>query len=174
MKSLVNRAVLDGTESVRADAARTLRNLDQPALAAPFVRALSSSSSAVRANSADALGILAVPAAAPALTAALAATNAAGSVQRAPASHVFFGRQIAYIQDYDVEAFAGAVAADPQVNVLTEGAVLDVRVVAVQSQFARIHERASLRGALQHLTGQDFRNDDKKWAEWIAGHPAPE
>lgn len=174
VKTLVSRAALDGTDGVREAATRTLRDLGEPAMAVPFVKALGSSSSSVRANSAEALGVLGVPAAAPALVAALAATNAASATQRAPASHVFFGRQIAYIQDYDVEAFAGATAADPQINVLTEGAVLDVRVISVQSQMARTHERASLRGALQRLTGQDFRYSDKKWAEWLATHPAPE
>ena len=35
--------------------------------------------------------------------------------------------QLAYIQDFDVEAFQFQVAADPQINVVQEGIVLDVR-----------------------------------------------
>lgn len=35
--------------------------------------------------------------------------------------------QRAYVQDFDVEAFTGQVAADPQINVIQEGIVLDVR-----------------------------------------------
>jgi len=172
VKSLINRAALDGNDDVREAAARTLRDLNEPGVTAPFVKALASSSSAVRANSAEALGIIGMPAAAPAIVAALATTNAAGgSVTRAPASYLFVGRQIAYIQDFDVEAFAGAVAADPQVNVLTEGAVLDVRVLSITSHQARVHERSTMRGALGKLLGQDFHYDTDKWSKWIAEHP---
>jgi hypothetical protein len=172
VKELIHRAVLDGNEPVREAAARALRDLDEPSVTAPFVKALSSSSSAVRANAAEALGVIGVPAIAPALVSALAATSAAGSVTRAPASSIFFGRQIAYIQDFDVEAFSGAVAADPQINVLTEGAVLDVRVLSISQRQALSHERSSLRGALRQLCGQDFHYDTKKWSQWLEEHPA--
>jgi len=174
VKSLINRAALDGTEDVRTASARTLRDLNEPAVTAPLVKALGSRSSAVRSNSADALGVIGVASVAPALVAALAATNAAGSSYSPPASSLFVGRQIAYIQDFDVEAFSGAVAADPQVNVITEGAVLDVRVISVSQRLARVNERSSLRGALGALLGQDFRYNTKAWSDWIGSHPATE
>ena len=170
---LLERSVLDGSDEVRQASARALKDLGEPAVTAPLVRALGSSSSAVRANAAEALGIVAQPAAAPALVSALAAT-AAGDTYRPPARHIFVGRQIAYVQDYDVEAFANAVAADPNINVLTEGVVLDVRVLSVKQELARSHERAMLRGALGNLTGQDFRYDAGKWGAWLAANPLTE
>lgn len=171
---LLERAVLDGSDDVRHAAARALRDLDEPAVTAPLVRALGSTSSAVRANAAESLGILAQPVAAPALVSALAATASSGGAYRPPANHIFVGRQRAYVQDYDVEAFSGAVAADPRIAVLTEGVVLDVRVLSVKQELARTHERSKLRGALRQLTGQDFRYDAGRWGEWLARHPLPE
>ena len=50
-----------------------------------------------------------------------------GGAGSSPRSHIFTGRQFAYIQDFDVEAFQFEVAADPQINVIHEGVVLDVR-----------------------------------------------
>jgi hypothetical protein len=170
IQALLDRSVLDGKDEVRQASARALRDLGQPAVTAPIVRALGSSSSAVRANAAEALGIVGQPVAAPALVAALAAT-ASGGVWTPPARHIFVGRQIAYVQDYDVEAFANSVAADPQINVLTEGAVLDVRLLSIRQELARSHERAMLRGALERLTGEDFRYDAKRWAAWLEEHP---
>ena len=52
------------------------------------------------------------------------------------------------------EAFSGAVAADPRIAVLTEGVVLDVRVLSVKQELARTHERSKLRGALPRLAAR--------------------
>lgn len=171
VKTLIGRTALDGTEDVRQQAARTLRDLDEPNVTTPLVKALGSKSSAVRNNSAEALGIIGVQAIAPALVSALAATSLADSSWRPPASHIFVGRQVAYIQDFDVEAFSAVVAADPRVNVVTEGAVLDVRVLSISKRLALVSERSSLRSALRELLGQDFRYDTDKWNEWIKNHP---
>lgn len=171
VQSLLNRAVLDGSDEVRASAARALRDLDEPTVTQPLIQALGSKSTAVRANAAESLGLIAQPVAVPALVAALAATAAGGGAWLPPARHIFVGRQIAYVQDYDVEGFTNAVAADPQINVVTEGAVLDVRVLSLRQELARTHERSKLRGALRHMTGEDFKYDAKRWNKWLAENP---
>lgn len=77
----------------------------------------------------------------------------------APRSYVFFGRQIAYISDYDVEVAAGAVIADPIVSVLTEGTTLQIRVISTQ-----LAGRIST--SLKQLTGQDFGTNREAWMRW--------
>ena len=49
------------------------------------------------------------------------------SVFNTQRAYITVVKQRAYIQDYDVEAFQFEVAADPQINVVHEGIVLDVR-----------------------------------------------
>lgn len=171
VRTLVRRAALDGTEDVRSSATYALARLDDPAVAAPFVKALASTSPAIRLHAAEALGILAVPATAPALVSALAATSAAGGISRAPASSIFIGTQKAYLQDYDVEVATGAAIGDPVVNVIQEGAVLDVRVIAAHQRIQLVHQRSALRKALKRITGQDFKYDTEAWTTWLAEHP---
>lgn len=172
---LVQRAALDGSEAVRHQAARALRDMGDASVNAPFIKALGSKSMAIRANASDALGIIASRAAAPALVAALAATSSAsGDDYTPPASSLFFGNQMAYIQDYDVEGFSFQVAADPQINVITEGVVLDVRLLSAHSrsvQTGRSRLRSSLRNSLGQITGQDFRLNHTKWESWLAENP---
>ncbi|MDF1800495.1 MAG: HEAT repeat domain-containing protein [Planctomycetota bacterium] len=171
VQSLLDRSVLDGSDEVRASAARALRDLDEPSVTQPLIQALGSKSTVVRANAAESLGVIAQPIAVPALVSALAATAGSGGVWQPPARHIFVGRQIAYVQDYDVEGFTNAVAADPQISVLTEGAVLDVRLLSLRQELARTHERSKLRGALRHMTGKDFKYDAKRWDKWLAENP---
>ena len=49
------------------------------------------------------------------------------SVFNTERAYITVVNQMAYIQDFDVEAFQFQVAADPQINVVQEGIVLDVR-----------------------------------------------
>jgi hypothetical protein len=172
--TLIQRAALDGTENVRVHATLALAAMDDPVVAAPFVRALASPSPAVRLNVTEALGTLAIPSTAPALIAALAAANASGSLHRAPASSIFIGTQKAYIQDYDVEIATGAAIGDPQINVISEGAVLDVRIIAAHQRVQLVQQKSALRKALGNITGQDFKYDTDKWSAWIAEHPLGE
>lgn len=175
VRSLLQRTALDGSEDVRFQAAHALAGMDDPAVAAPLVRALASPSAAVRMNVADALGQLALPATAPALVTALAsvASKSSGGATPPPASSIFVGRQLAYLQDFDVEVSTGAAVADPVVNVVSEGAVLDVRLVSAhQRTLQKVNERSALRKALVEITGQDFKYDIPKWEAWLAEQTA--
>ena len=174
VENLIKVAILDGTKEVREECARTLRDLQEEALTQPFLRALQSSSPAVRTNAAGALGTLGFMNAAAPLVSAMAATAGTGGSYRPPASHIFVGKQIAYIQDFDVEVAQNSSIAKPNVNVLVEGAVLDVRVLSVRQEALRVHERSAIRGALKGLLGEDFRYDAAKWEKWMTEHPAPE
>ena len=56
------------------------------------------------------------------------------------------------MQDFDVEVAQFAAVADPQINVLHQGTVLDVRVLAVTSSGTTTRtELAAVRAALARL-----------------------
>lgn len=77
----------------------------------------------------------------------------------APRSHVFFGRQISAVTDFDVEVANSAFIADPNVTVLVEGTVLEVRVVSVTLGKA-------IRRSLTHLTGASPGPKREDWVGW--------
>ena len=165
---LINRSVLDANERVRTEAARALRDRGEEGVILPVVRALASSHPAVRENAAEVLGAAGYPAAVEPLVARLAALSAQGgssSGWRPPAAHITVGRQIAYVQDYDVEVAQFSSIGDPQVNVLHEASVLDVRVLGVYQSSVAVESRA-VRGALRRLTKANPGDSNKAWLDW--------
>jgi hypothetical protein len=167
-KELVTRAVLDGSAQVRRECSLALRDVRDEAVTLPVLRALGSKTSQVRENAIDALGAMNYPAAIEPLVArlgALAASSGSGGAWKAPASHIFVGRQHAYIQDFDVEVAQGAAVADPQVNTLVDGAVLDVRVIGVSEMTVAVESR-KVRTALEKLTGARPGDTNRAWLQW--------
>jgi len=172
VKALLNRAVLDGSSDVREQAARALGAAEDPAVMLPVLKALGSQSSAVRANAAEALGNMGYPHAVAPLVNHLTAVNTlaqSGGGYHPPASHIFVGKQVAYVQDYDVEVAQGSSIADPTINTIMEGAVLDVRVLGV-SKTQISSEKAAVRNALANLTGQNPGRTTKAWTGWWDEH----
>ena len=159
LEPLLQRCALDGSREVRTEAAHALAAVGEEGVIVPLVRALSSEYSSVRANSAEALGVAGYPAAVPVLKAQLARltspTKASGQTAP-PRSHIFVGKQTAYVQDFDVEVAQASAVADPQVNTLSQGAVLDVRVIAVTSGGSTTRsELAAVRAALASLKARE-------------------
>jgi HEAT repeat protein len=164
LEGLCVQSVLDASAEARLEAALALGRAGEPAVIVPLVRALASRRAAVRENAIEALGRSGYPAAVEPLIEHLANLEA-GRTGRAPAANVFVGRQMAFVQDFDVEVSAGVSAADPSVNVLTEGSVLDARVHGV-SVLAAPRESESVRAALGRLTGGDPGVDAAAWRAW--------
>ena len=168
VRGLLGRSVLDGSEDVRREAALALGEANEPALILPLLRAIGSQHEAVRKNAIQALGNAGYPAAVEPLMSRLSAIvsspQSSGSFSP-PRSNIFVGRQIAYIQDFDVEVAQFAAVADPQVNVLTEGSVLDVRVIGVSVHSVAIESRA-IRTSLAQLTGENPGNYARSWLQW--------
>jgi competence protein ComEC len=160
-QSLMTRAVLDGSEDVRHQAALSLGAVGDEAVVLPIARALGSSHASVRSNAAEALGAMGYPAAVPVLVSHLAALQSGGNSQP-PRSHIFVGRQFAYVQDYDVEVAQNVAVGDPQIGVLVEGSVLDVRVIGVTVTTAL--EAGRVRRALANLTGEE--KSTRGWLAW--------
>jgi hypothetical protein len=167
VRPLAVRSILDGSEAVRREASLSLRAVGQPAVILPAVRALESSHEGVRENAIESLGWMGYPAAVPPLIARLSAVQGAAMGQAAPRANIFVGRQLAYIQDFDVEVAQGAAIADPVVNTLTEGSVLDVRVVGVHI-FTTAVETRRIRRSLAQLVGEE--RSARGWLEWWETH----
>jgi len=163
---LLVHAVLDASEVARAGAADALAAAEAPELTVPVVRALESRHSVVRRNAAEALGNMGYAAAVPALISHLAQAT---SGTRAPHSHVFFGRQFAYVQDFDVEVAQFQSIADPQINVLVEGSVQDSAVQASREEVTVV-ERATTRTSLSKLTGENPGRTTRAWLDWWEEH----
>jgi len=163
LPDLLQRAVLDPSNDVRASAQSALRAAREPGLVSPIVRALEgSTSSKVRVHAAQALGHMGYAAAVPSLIARLATLEGAQGMA-VPHSNIFVGRQAAYLQDFDVEVSQGQAVADPQLNVLVEGQVTDVGVISVQQVST---ERRAVRGALEQLAGERVGRTSKAWTDW--------
>jgi hypothetical protein len=166
---LLSRAVLDGSDDVRAEASRALRDVRNPAVAAPSIRALASPNAKLRENAIAALGTMAYPAAVEPLIKHLAFVTAAraqgGGGGGIAGGSIFVGKQTAYVQDYDVEVAQFQAVADPQINVLIEGSVLDARVIgSYAASFAT--EGRLARASLSQLTGADPGDTNKSWFDW--------
>ena len=81
------------------------------------------------------------------------------SAHQAPGRYAFFGRQISVVTDFDVQIATSARMADPQISVITEGAVLQIRVISTNLS-------RSITSSLQRLTGEDLGSDREAWIAW--------
>lgn len=163
MQPLMRRAVLDPDEEVRTGAALALGAFEEPKLVGPVLRAMGSKSSRVRMNASAALGNMGYPSAvAPLLSQLNSLQSSAG---RKPHANFYSGNQQAYIQDFDVEVASNSSIADPVINVLTEGVVLDVGVLSVTER-SIVQERATIRRSLSKLTGASPGTSTEHWMKW--------
>jgi hypothetical protein len=169
-EGLLARAVLDSSSEVRSGAALALRAFGDPGVIAPVVRAIGSRHPEVRTNAIEALSMMEYREAVAPLYGHLVALQS-GAGRGAPRVHIFTGKQFAYVQDYDVEVAQGAAIADPNINVLVEGQVLDVAVVGV-NEYVVASERASVRRALSKLTGSNPGDTTTAWTKWWKEHGA--
>jgi hypothetical protein len=169
VRPLLVHAMRDASEAVRAEAARAVGAAQEPGLVLPLVKALDSPSPTMRRHAAEALGHMGYAAAVEPLVArlsALASAQSAGS-HRVPHRHIFVGKQFAYIQDFDVEVAQLQSVADPQVNVLMEGEVLDAGVVGtIEYRHVVAAERASIQRALENITGERPGGRARDWIDW--------
>jgi len=97
----------------------------------------------------------------------LSALNAAQSSGPTgnPRGSIFIGKQTAYIQDFDVEVAQFQAVADPQINVLIEGSVLDARVISTTATRV-VAEGRMVRASLAQITGAKPGEDNASWLDW--------
>ncbi len=168
VRESINRSVLDGADEVRSEAARALRSVGDPSVTAPALRALSSTNPRLRENSIQALGVMGYRESVEPLMTYLGNVHSAvqaGRTSAAASSYLFVGTQTAYVQDFDVEVAQFSAVADPQINTLIEGSVLDARVLGSYSlSFAT--ETRLVRNSLANLTGVDAGGTTRAWLDW--------
>jgi hypothetical protein len=173
LEPLIQHAVLDPSEDVRTLSALALKAANEPGVIVPVVRALESDSQTVRVRAAEALGNMGYAAAVEPLVGRLemAADSSGGGSGggRIPHSYIFVGRQIAYIQDYDVLVAQAQAAAKPKVNILIEGAVQDSAVIGVQYVSYSV-ESSTIEQSLSRLTGYTDAKSAKDWQKWWAAN----
>ncbi|MBL8901479.1 MAG: HEAT repeat domain-containing protein [Planctomycetes bacterium] len=161
LKRLLERALLDRQKDVRQAAQKELARSSDPGVVFPLLRGLSSKNPQVRLNAIDALAALGDPRALGDLI--LRVTHSGGTGQRV---NVSFTKQISYVSDFDVEVAQAAAIADPVINVLQEGAVLDVTLVGTHGETDYYVERSRALDALKKISGKDLGRDPKAWTEW--------
>ncbi|MDF1836483.1 MAG: HEAT repeat domain-containing protein [Planctomycetota bacterium] len=155
-------AMLDRNEGTRDHAANLLGHLENPAQVSGLIAWLDHDHAEIRMRAASALGHSGYPAAVPALVAALG-SGGSSSVNRVPHANIFIGAQTAYVQDFDVEVANRSSIADPVVNVLPTGVVLDAGVVSIA-----IHrQRTTYHKALNRITGHRPGTTEKAWTRWL-------
>ena len=165
LKPLVRRALLDPSEDVRNASIDAAKAIGDANLIAPMVKALASESSDVRKNAASGIARVGDVRGIKVLIWRLEAHGGTG--QRV---NSFFGNQLTYIQDFDVEVAQTAFIADPIVGVLQEGIVLDVQIHSVDTEITWT-EREVIHGAIGRLTGAtDVKNEPGAWAAWWKLH----
>jgi len=167
-EGLISRAVLDASPEVRQGASLALRAFENPTVIEPALRAMGSKNAEVRENAIEALGTMEYREAVEPLYNHLVALQSGGR-SGAPRVHIFNGRQRSYVQDFDVEVAQNAAIADPIINILLEGSVLDVAVIGV-TEYRVASERAATRRALARLTGQNPGDTTTAWQRWWKEH----
>jgi hypothetical protein len=158
-RQVVRASLLDPVEEVRVEASRGLGARAEPRLLGPLLQALDSERSLLRRNAAQALGAFGHPAAVEPLVSALAAASGRAG-QRASFSSV---TQRAVLFDFDVEVAAGQAIADPSLVPVTEGVVLDVRILS--SEEVVVDDGRAIRRALAQLVDGRERSS-QAWIGW--------
>ena len=167
----LDRALLDRSPTVRQAIVRELRATAAADDVAHLSKRLRHRTAAVRVRAVEALARLGHPSAVDALIAAAptAATGLrAGDQAASTRGHVAFVRQVAYARDFDVEVASAAFIADPSVDVVQDGAVLDATIAGTVTVRTI---RRSYRAALRKLTGSDPGRDPSEWPQWRARQP---
>jgi hypothetical protein len=160
--------VLDPSEEVRVGSAHALRAAHEPAVCVPIVKVmLEGKSGRLRMQAAEALGNMGYAAAVEPLMDRLMMASAPNTAEsnRLPHSNIFVGRQMAYIQDFDVQVAQFQAVADPKVNVLIEGSVQDSAVVG-ELDVDYAEESTMVRTSLEKLTAERPGRTPKDWLAW--------
>ena len=166
-------ALLDGSPEVRREAMLATRETGQTSAAIQYLSpGLTQNNARMRVRTAEAFGELGDASALPLL---VAAGPAAGTIMKkrslpsgATRAHMSVIQQRAFVQDFDVEIASSAFIANPKVNVLQSGVVLDVTVIAVKTHRTEIV--GAYRNAIRRIAGSDPGADPAGWSRWLKRH----
>jgi len=158
---LLKTSLEDPEAPVRLAGARALAGIDSREALGRWTLALwRDRRESPRLRAADYLGRFGTEKTVDALMLPLAASvQAASSNGRSPGAFLFAGRQVSIVRDVDVEVAQAAVIADPVVDVLSEGGVLQVRVLSVGIT-------RTILQSLERLTGAHPGPRASDWVHW--------
>lgn len=157
LRPLVFSAARDLDTDVRREAVLAAASFGHDDTAIPFIRALGSENLRLVGNAAEALANLGDRRA---LAFVVKRLTSHGSSARA---FVSFLNQVSYVRDYDVEIAQASNIANPDVAVIQDGVVLDVRVI--DAGYTKTWIEPLLVGAASRLAGREFasRADVLAW-----------
>lgn len=157
--SLLYRTSLqDGSFVVRREAVRALAATKDTKFAEMYAHQLAGPEAVVRIRAARALGELGMEEGVRPLVAAMARADGGPWPVH---NNISVTRQMAYVKDYDVEVAQTAFIADPVVDVIQDGAVLDAGVIDIEFQ------KQVYAGALRQITGRDLGPDVRAWMRFL-------
>jgi hypothetical protein len=161
-------AILDPNGLVRAEAIRTARDAGRIGGAVLYLApGLLHGSAEVRVRTAEAFANLGDPAAMILLVkAGPNADKALAVATDGVRANIAILEQRAYVRDFDVEVAQASIIADPQVDVLQSGMVLDVTAFGVFEQQVRIVR--AFQSALQRIAKADPGPDPRSWPAFLA------
>ncbi|HZJ70960.1 MAG TPA: HEAT repeat domain-containing protein [Planctomycetota bacterium] len=169
LAELLRRSVRDVSPDVRRQASLALRDAQDEALLLPLFKALGSRSSAIRTNAAQAMAEMGHRRAVePLVVRLLTLQSSGGEGFSAPRSNIFVGRQIAFVQGFDVEVAQNAAIGKPMVGTLQDGVSLDVAVMGASGGGGAgyLQEGEALCKALEKLTGAHPGRTKADWQRW--------
>jgi hypothetical protein len=157
LASLANSAIADRQPAVRAECLTALKSQDDPTTAEQFVPYLRSASRVARIRAAQAVEVFPTRRAVPVLIEGI--RRVWDDFGR---GFIFQGTQRSFIKDYNLVSggtgFSLIEVADPEIDTISTGTVLDVKVRRV--------EIISYVRALRKITGQEFGADPREWRAW--------
>ncbi len=160
LPSLVRSAVSDRSAAVRKASVKALNQIDEPHAALYFLKPLAAKNNQIRWNAVEALGELQGEMGTEVLVKTIMSVYGGG-----PRVYIFVGNQIAYIKDYEVEVASAAAVADPEIGYVTDGVVLEFKVLRI-IEYHTIRETRLIASALQKKTGLAFGPNPQKWLAW--------
>jgi hypothetical protein len=150
LRPLILSGARDTDPGVRREATLAAAAFGHDDTAIPFVRALGSRNPRLAGNAAEALAVL-------------GDQRAAGYIVKRLRSHgsstrnfVAFLRQVSYVRDYDVEIAQASNIANPDVATISEGVILDVKVL--DAAYTKTWVEPILVKAFNELAGQRLRS----------------
>jgi HEAT repeat protein len=160
VRPLIHTAIKDREKSVRGAAVEALKEIDHEDTLRPFARALWSDTPIIRTHAAEALGSFGGAASVEWIIRRLKTGGGPGG-----RNHIFVGRQLSYISDFDVEIAQASQIGDPIVGTIREGVILDTRVLGVQEEFTTVERRVYYH-SLRQAAGRDIGDDVALWEDW--------
>lgn len=166
VRALTRASVSDTNPEARAAALSALKSLDYDRTPLYFGSALRAKDEAMRIRAAENLGSFSDSPLAPRVLADRWMEGWGGG----PRVNLFVGQSVSYIRDFSVEVAQTAAIADPEVDVIHEGAILDFQSKGMRQLISR-DEQAAYRNSMKQLLRRDLGPKPHAWTEYLNENP---